>query len=176
MRKLKRAPRAGRAAVIVPNGILSSDGVGARVKEGLLRNFRLHTIVRLPNGVFTPYTPIPSNIMFFDASGPTSDIWYYEHALPDGKKNYTKTTPLQFDEFKPCLEWWNTRQPTSQAWKVSAADVLATGCNLDISNPNAPSELSHRPPEELLDQALAAENEVVRLLGELRVMLEAQHG
>ena len=103
MRKLKRHPtaagRAARAAVVVPNGTLFGDGVCARIKEELLRDFNIHTIVRLPNGVFAPYTPIPTNLLFFDRSHPTTDIWYYEHPTPDGRKNYSKTHPLQFDEF-----------------------------------------------------------------------------
>jgi type I restriction enzyme M protein len=141
-----------------------------------LREFRLHTVVRLPNGVFAPYTPIPSNILFFDRSGPTADIWYYEHPLPDGKKNYTKTSPLQFDEVQPCVQWWTHREPTSQAWKVSVASVLENGCNLDITNPNAPEALSHRPPEVLLEEAVAAGTEALRLLGELRSALGARNG
>ncbi len=176
MRRLRRSSKPGRAAVVVPNGFLSSDGVGARVKEELLREFRLHTLVRLPNGVFTPYTPIPSNILFFDRTGPTTDIWYYEHPLPEGKKNYTKTSPLQFEEFQPCIQWWPKREPTPRAWKVLAAAVLANGCNLDIANPNSPDELSHKPPEVLLDEALAAETEALRLLGELRSVLGARDG
>src|SRR5207253_9852531 len=97
MRKLKRPPNPGRAAVVVPNGTLFGDGICARIKEELLKDFNLHTIVRLPNGVFAPYTNIPTNLLFFDRSGATKDVWYYEHQLPEGKKNYTKTAPIQFD-------------------------------------------------------------------------------
>jgi type I restriction enzyme M protein len=104
MRKLKRQPtlagRPARAAVVVPNGTLFGDGVCARIKEELLKEFNLHTIVRLPTGVFAPYTSIPTNILFFDRSAPTKDVWYYEQPLPEGRKNYTKTQPLQFEEFK----------------------------------------------------------------------------
>src|SRR6266513_3149725 len=78
MRKLRRAPKPGRAAVVVPNGVLFGDGIAARIKEELLREFNLHTIVRLPNGVFEPYTPIATNVLFLDRSGPTKDVWYYE--------------------------------------------------------------------------------------------------
>jgi len=106
MRKLRRQPtpvgRPARAAVVVPNGTLFGDGVCARIKGEMLKEFNLHTIVRLPNGVFAPYTPIPTNLLFFDRSGPTRGIWYYEHPLPEGRKNYTKTAPLQFDEFAAC--------------------------------------------------------------------------
>ena len=95
MRKLRRQPtpagRPARAAVVVPNGTLFGDGVCARIKEELLKEFNLHTIVRLPNGVFAPYTSIPTNLLFFDRSGPTKEVWYYEQPLPEGRKNYTKT-------------------------------------------------------------------------------------
>ena len=128
MRKLRRkgpeSKKGGRAAVIVPNGTLFGDGVSARIKEELLKEFNLHTIVRLPNGVFAPYTGIPTNILFFDHGGPTKEIWYYAQPLPEGRKNYTKTQPMQFDEFKPCLDWWKKREENDQAWKVKAEDVL----------------------------------------------------
>jgi type I restriction enzyme M protein len=98
MRRLHRNPtlvgRPARAAVVVPNGTLFGDGVCARIKEELLKEFHLHTIVRLPNGVFAPYTGIQTNILFFDRSGPTREVWYYEHQLPEGRKNYTKTAPI----------------------------------------------------------------------------------
>ena len=102
MRKLRRqADARPRPAVVVPNGTLFGDGVCARIKEELLKEFNLHTIVRLPNGVFAPYTSIPTNLLFFDRSGPTKEVWYYEHPLPEGRKNYTKTQPIQFEEFAP---------------------------------------------------------------------------
>jgi len=115
MRKLHRnstrAGRSARAAVVVPNGTLFGDGVCARIKEELLKTFNLHSVVRLPNGVFAPYTGISTNILFFDRSGPTRDVWYYEQPLPEGRKNYTKTAPIQFEEFSDCVKWWSRRQP-----------------------------------------------------------------
>jgi type I restriction enzyme M protein len=120
MRRLRRTPSkfgSARAAVVVPNGTLFGDGICARIKEELLKDFNLHTIVRLPNGVFAPYTSIPTNLLFFDRSGPTKEVWYYEHPLPEGRKNYTKTQPLQFEEFKPCLDWWSKREENARVWK-----------------------------------------------------------
>lgn len=121
MRRLHRAPKPGRAAVIVPNGILFGDGVCARVKEDLIKNYNLHTIVRLPQGVFEPYTPIPTNIIFFDRTKPTDTIWYYEVPLPEGRKKYTKTQPMQFEEFAELLKWFNfsKRREDEKAWKLS---------------------------------------------------------
>ena len=146
MRKLRGRGTAretgGRAAVVVPNGTLFGDGVCARIKEELLKDFNLHTIVRLPNGVFAPYTSIPTNLLFFDRSGPTKDIWYYEQPLPEGRKNYTKTQPMQFEEFAPCLAWWKKREENDQAWKVMAHNVLKydengqlLSVNLNLKNP-----------------------------------------
>src|SRR5438874_7063557 len=118
MRKIRRAPKGGRAAVVVPNGTLFGDGVCARIKEELLKEFNLHTIVRLPNGVFAPYTPIRTNILFLDRFGPTKKVWYYEQPLPEGRKNYTKTAPAQFEEFAPLISWWNKREEGERAWKI----------------------------------------------------------
>src|SRR5438034_1326537 len=127
MRKLRRpvsGSKGGRCGMVVPNGVLFGDGVCARIKEELLKEFNLHTIVRLPNGVFSPYTSIPTNLLFFDRTGPTKDIWYYEQPMPEGRKNYTKTQPMQFEDFSDCLEWWKKRKENGRAWKVAAKDVL----------------------------------------------------
>jgi type I restriction-modification system DNA methylase subunit len=107
--------------VVVPNGTLFGDGVCAVIKEEMLKEFKLHTIVRLPQGVFAPYTDIPANLLFFERGGPTDTIWYYELPLPEGRKKYSKTAPLQFDEFAPALAWWNAREEGPQAWKVDFA-------------------------------------------------------
>lgn len=168
MRKLKRSPTPGRAAVVVPNGTLFGDGVCARIKEELLREFNLHTIVRLPNGVFAPYTGIPTNILFFDRAGPTRAVWYYEVPLPEGKKSYSKTTPLQFDELAPCIAWWNTRAETGNAWRVEALALLANSCNLDVKNPNSRRSLEHEPPESLLEAAVTKQKRVLELVEEVR--------
>jgi type I restriction enzyme M protein len=124
MRKLRRHPKPGRAAVVVPNGTLFGDGICARIKEELTQQFNLHTIVRLPNGVFAPYTSIPTNVLFFDRSGPTRDLWYYELPPPEGRKQYTKTQPIAFDDFAPCLAWWNDRTENEHAWKVDFPALL----------------------------------------------------
>lgn len=175
MRKLKRQPthagRPARAAVVVPNGTLFSDGVCARIKEELIKDFNLHTIVRLPNGVFSPYTPIPTNILFFDRSGPTKDIWYYEQPLPEGRKNYTKTQPMQFDEFKGCMAWWAKREENDQAWKVSAKDLLDANCNLDRKNPRAKVDFEHLPPDQLADDILKKELRIAELMREIKAAL-----
>lgn len=171
MRKLRRLPKPGRAAVVVPNGTLFGDGVCARIKEELLKDFNLHTIVRLPNGVFSPYTNIPTNILFFDRSGPTKDVWYYEQPLPEGRKNYTKTQPIQLGEFAPCIAWWKKRKENSHAWKAPAKELLANNCNLDRKNPNAAEALEHLPPEKLADSILKKEQRIATILGEIKSLL-----
>jgi len=171
MRKLRRQPQPGRAAVVVPNGTLSGDGVCARIKEDLIREFNLHTVVRLPNGVFSPYTPIPTNVLFFERSAPTQDVWYYEHLLPEGRKNYTKTQPLQFEEFGDCIAWWNSREENDRAWKVNAADLLAAGCNLDRKNPRGKQDFEHLPPKQLVEDLLSKEQRIAAIVGSIRDLL-----
>jgi type I restriction enzyme M protein len=167
MRKLRRAPKPGRAAVVVPNGVLFADGIAARIKDELLQDFNLHTIVRLPNGVFAPYTGIPTNILFFDRSCATKEIWYYQQPTPKGRRTYTKTAPLQFDEFRECLDWWGSREEGENAWRVSASDVRANTCNLDIANPNTLRTLEHLPVKELITRARESQVRVEHLLKEI---------
>ncbi|MGI8688608.1 MAG: type I restriction-modification system subunit M [Thermomicrobiales bacterium] len=170
MRKLRVHPP-GRAAVVVPNGILFGDGICARIKRDLLTHFNLHTIVRLPNGVFAPYTSIPTNLLFFDRSGPTEHVWYYEQPLPEGKKNYTKTAPIAYEEFADCLAWWPDRAENERAWRVPAADILANGCNLDSKNPRARQDFAHLPPAQLADDILAKEQRIAALMAEIKQAL-----
>jgi type I restriction enzyme M protein len=174
MRKLRRQTGKARAAVVVPNGTLFGDGVCARIKEELLKEFNLHTIVRLPNGVFAPYTGIPTNLLFFDRSGPTREVWYYEQPLPEGRKNYTKTAPIQFEEFAPLVSWWNKRTETDNAWKVPAAELLANGCNLDRKNPRAKEDITHLPPVQLAADILKKEQRIAEIMGNIQKLLAKQ--
>lgn len=175
MRKLRRpvgGNKPGRCGIVLPNGTLFGDGVCARVKEELLREFNLHTIVRLPNGVFSPYTGIPTNLLFFDRSGPTKEIWYYEQPLPDGRKNYTKTKPIQFEEFGDCINWWNKRKENNQAWKAKVKDVIANNYNLDIKNPKAKEDFEHMPPERLVEDIVKKEQRILEIMAEITQVLE----
>lgn len=179
MRKLKRpghgSDNGGRAAVVVPNGTLFSDGVCARIKEDLLKNFDLHTIIRLPEGVFAPYTDIPANLMFFDRSGPTEDIWFYEISTPEGRRKYTKTNPLDYSAFSECINWWNKRQENEHAWKINSSDILVfdelgklATVNLDIRNPRSLEALEHEDPKLLLEKIQDKENSIISILNELK--------
>ena len=177
MRKLRRQPKPGRAAVVVPNGVLFADGVAARIKEDLLQEFNLHTVVRLPNGVFAPYTGIPTNLLFFDRSGPTKDVWFYEQPLPEGRKSYSKTQPLQFEEFAECQRWWTRREENERAWKVVATDLLEyrdgslVAVNLDRKNPRAKDDIAHLPPDQIAASILEKEGRIAEIMGNIRGLL-----
>jgi type I restriction enzyme M protein len=153
----------GRCAIVLPDGTLFGEGVKTRIKEKLLDTCNLHTIVRLPNGAFNPYTGIKTNLLFFTRGERTKEIWYYEHPYPPGYKSYSKTKPMRIEEFEPEKGWWNNRVENEFAWKVSVEEIKATNYNLDIKNPNKPCE-DHGDPGELLAeyQKLAAEIETVR--------------
>ena len=158
----------GRCGIVVPNGVLFGDGVGARIKQQLLADCDLHTVVRLPDGVFEPYTAIPSNLLFFDKTGRTKAVWFYEIAPPEGRKKYSKTKPMRFEEFAACQAWWDEREENERAWRVPIADLEASGFNLDLRNPNRPDDLAHQPPGELLEELIGTEREMLGMLEELR--------
>jgi type I restriction enzyme M protein len=168
MRSLKHG---GRCGVVVPNGFLFGDGVSARIKEQLLRNFDLHTIVRLREGVFAPYTGIPTNLLFFARTQPTTDIWFYEVPARDGGR-YSKSKPMQFEEFRSCIDWWDERIENEFAWKVSAETVLENGCNLDIRNPNRLEDIEHRLPDVIAKDILEKETRIFEIIKEINLLLE----
>jgi type I restriction enzyme M protein len=120
---------------------------------------------------FPPYTGIPINVLFFDRSGPTKDIWYYEHPLPEGRKNYTKTQPLRFEEFQPCIAWWKKRKEGDRAWKVGAEELLAANCNLDRKNPNSKNDITHLPPEQLVASILEKEQRIAEIMKRIQGLL-----
>lgn len=177
MRKLKRQSK-GRAAVVVPHGVLFGDGVAARIKADLLEKFNLHTVVRLPEGVFAPYTDIASNLLFFDTTGPTGDIYYWEQPAPEGRKKYSKTAPLQTADLADLTAWWGERGEDARAWVVNGpalidrddAGAIRT-VNLDQKNPNAKAADDHRAPAEIVAAALAKEREVLAILEELHALV-----
>jgi len=170
---IRRLKDGGRCGIVVPNGILFGDGVGARIKEQLLTECNLHTVVRLPDGVFEPYTAIPSNLLFFDKTGRTKEVWFYEIAPPEGRKKYSKTKPMRFEEFADCRTWWNDRTENERAWRVPIADVEEKGWNLDLRNPHGPEDLAHRPPGELLDELVQIEHEILAVLEDLQGQLRS---
>ncbi len=162
----------GRAALVLPDGTLFGEGIKTRLKERLLEVCNLHTIVRLPKGVFSPYTSIKTNLLFFTKGEPTRDIWYYEHPYPDGAKSYSKTKPMRIEEFESEKKWWRKRKENDSAWKVSLEEIKARGYNLDIKNPRAVED-GPGDADALLTQYRAEAAEAARVRDMLRDELRA---
>jgi type I restriction enzyme M protein len=167
----------GRAAVVLPDGTLFGEGVKTKIKKMLTEECNLHTIIRLPNGVFAPYTSIKTNILFFTKGTPTKNVWFYEHPYPEGVKNYNKTKPMKFEEFKTENEWWGkeqggfaSRTESEQAWQVSIDDIIARNFNLDIKNPHV-GELINHDPQELLGQYASQQQDIQQLRNQLKNIL-----
>jgi type I restriction enzyme M protein len=166
----------GRAAVVLPDGSLFGEGVKTRLKEQLMEECNLHTIVRLPNSVFKPYASIGTNLLFFEKGKPTKETWFYEHRVPEGQKAYAMTKPIRLEHLAPCVEWWGgatreRRVETEVAWKVTIDDVRDRGYNLDIKNPHVVVE-EHEDPEELLRRLDDAEAETGALGEQLKSILQ----
>jgi len=134
-----RLKKNGRAAVVLPDGFLfGTDKAKTNLKTKLIKEFNLHTIIRLPGSVFSPYTSISTNLLFFDNNGPTKDTWFYRLDMPDGYKHFSKTKPMKIEHFKPVIEWWTNRKedetedfPISR--KYSANQLINEfKCNLDL--------------------------------------------
>jgi type I restriction enzyme M protein len=160
----------GRAAIVLPDGTLFGEGIKTRIKKRLVDECNLHTIVRLPNGVFAPYTSIKTNILFFVKGEPTREIWYYEHPYPEGYKSYSKTKPMLLEEFEPERAWWENRAESEQAWCVPIEDIVASGYNFDIKNPNT-IVADHEDPDELLTQYVEVVTAVAAAQNALRAGL-----
>jgi type I restriction enzyme M protein len=140
----------GRAAIVLPDGVLFGEGVKTTIKEKLLEEFNLHTIVRLPKGVFSPYTDINTNLLFIENGKSTQQIWYFEHPLPKGYKNYTKTRPIRIEEFELEKRWWNNREENEYSWKISIEEIKNRNYNLDFKNPNNTVEEVILSSEEII--------------------------
>jgi type I restriction enzyme M protein len=165
----------GRAAVVLPDGTLFGEGIKTRIKKALLETCNLHTIVRLPKSVFAPYTSIATNVLFLTKGEPTKHIWYYEHPLPATYKAYNKSKPMRIAEFDVEKAWWEKRKETEQAWKVSIKEIVERNYNLDIKNPNAPTE-SHDDPDELLAAYAEAVKNAAEIQNRLKASLEQSLG
>jgi type I restriction enzyme M protein len=175
MRKLRRSSVGGRAAVIVPDGVLFDDGVARRIREELLRNFNLHTVVRLPEGVFAPYAKtIKTNILFFDRSAPTSTTWFFEHKIPEDRKTYSKTRPIERQHFDACARWWDDRKPSEQAWLVTIDELASRQYNLDVKNPAGFEELAHQAPSIVVSRLSDKIAKAQQVLSALEAQLQTQ--
>ena len=162
----------GRCGMVLPDGTLFGEGVKTRIKEKLLQECNLHTIVRLPNGVFNPYTGIKTNLLFFTKGEPTEEIWYFEHPYPEGYKSYTKTKPIRIKEFDREKAWWDNREENDYAWRVSIDEIITSNYNLDLNNPNAPNA-DHGDPDKLLKKYNEIFDEIARIRDVLKKELVA---
>jgi type I restriction enzyme M protein len=157
----------GRAGIVLPDGSLTGDGVKQRIRQKLLEDCNLHTIIRLPNSVFQPYATVATNLLFFDKGKPTKDIWYYEHRMPEDYKAYSKTRPIQVKEFEPIKQWWGKRKESEICWKVNVKTIIDNGYNLDIKNPTKPEEEKEYGSSELitmLEKSLIKNNQLLNHL------------
>ncbi|QPJ64827.1 MAG: N-6 DNA methylase [Candidatus Nitrohelix vancouverensis] len=174
---VKLLKKEGRAAIVLPDGFLFGEGMKTRLKEALLKECNLHTLVRLPNGVFNPYTGIKTNILFFTKGQPTEQVWFYEHPYPEGVTSYNKTRPMRFEEFQTEIDWWgkeedgfSARVENEQAWKVSLEEIIERNYNLDIKNPHIGEQVQHNP-EKLLTAYQSQQKTIQNLRDQLKDIL-----
>jgi type I restriction enzyme M protein len=158
----------GRAGIVLPDGSLTGDGIKQRVRQKLLEDCNLHTIIRLPNSVFQPYATVATNLLFFTKGTPTKEVWYYEHRLPEGQKAYNKTKPIQAKEFNPIKNWWNNRIESDIAWKVDIQTIIDRNYDLDIKNPIKQEETHEYNSMELMELLHTSFDKSNMLLNQLK--------
>ena len=161
----------GRAGIVLPDGSLTGEGVKQRVREKLLTECNLHTVIRLPNSVFQPYATVATNLLFFEKGKSTKEVWYYEHRLPEGQKSYSKTKPIKLEEFNPIKKWWNKREENEVAWKVDINTIIERGFDLDIKNPNKQEEVQDYTSAELIQMLEKSMQKGTELLNQLKAEL-----
>lgn len=154
----------GRAAIVLPDGSITGEGVKARIREKLLTDCNLHTIIRLPQSTFFPAT-VGTNLLFFQKGSPTKEIWYYRHELPAGQKSYSKKKVIQFEEFQPIIDWWNDRKESEVSWKVNLKDL--NNLDLDVKNPNKVEEVIEYNRAEIIEKMTKSQDRINQLLKEL---------
>ena len=170
----------GRAGIVLPDGSLTGDGVKQRVREKLLKDCRLHTIIRLPNSVFQPYATVATNLLFFDkvhhnnetSEFATKEVWYYEHRLPEGQKSYSKTKPIKESEFDPIKNWWNDRKQSEISWKVSIDTLRDRNFDLDIKNPHKVEHVQEFSSKELIGQLSTSLGKTNDLFKQIKNLIE----
>lgn len=157
----------GRAGIVLPDGSLTGEGIKQRVRQKLLEECNLHTIIRLPNSVFQPYATVATNLLFFEKGKKTKEVWYYELKLPVGQKAYNKTKPIRLEEFAPIKDWWNNRHENNVSWKVGIKTIIERGYDLDIKNPSK-KEVAHEYTSAelimLLEQSLVKSSDLLHQL------------
>lgn len=169
---MARLKDGGHCALILPNGPLFQKGIAAKIRKKLLEESNLHTIIRLPESIFAPYTNIPTNILFFDKSGPTKEIWYYKMKIREGLKAHNKTTPITFEDFSEVMNWWKNRKENANAWMVSVDKI--EDYDLSIENPSDMKDVIHLPPDQFIDKIIGDEERTMVLLHELRDLIQKE--
>jgi type I restriction enzyme M protein len=161
----------GRAGIVLPDGVLFGEGVATAVKKKLLSECNLHTIVRLPQGVFSPYAGVNTNLLFFEKGNPTKEIWYYQLPLPEGMKQYTKNRGIRPEEFEAVKRWWKNRKVNENAWKISIKEIEARNFNLDFKNPSKNGAVEHEDPKKVVEGILEREKEIEKIMLEIKSVL-----
>lgn len=167
----------GRAGIVLPDGSLTGEGIKQRVREKLLKDCNLHTIIRLPNSVFQPYATVATNLLFFDKvksansesdDYATKEVWYYQHRMLEGVKAYSKTRPIKIDEFDPIKKWWNNREESEICWKVPIETIIEKGFDLDFKNPTKQEEAHEYSSTELMQMLENSFSKSNSLLNQLK--------
>ncbi len=164
----------GRAGIVLPDGSLTGEGVKQRIRQKLLEDCNLHTIIRLPNSVFKPYATVATNLLFFEKGKSTKDVWYYQHKYHEGVKSYSKTNPLKLEELEPIKKWWEKRVENEVAWKVSIDTIIERGYDLDIKNPNAVQKENEETSNEILARIDTEQNKIHEIVGKLKSLLATE--
>ncbi len=172
MRKLNKG---GRCGIVLPEGVLFRSGVYKRVKMELLNNFNVHTIISLPSGTFAYIAPKgglgpKANLVFFDKTGPTEEIWYYEL-----QGEYTKANPIRDEDLADCFEKWKNREVSENSWVVSYEEIRKKNYDLSAKNPNKKEEISFPEPNEILKSVLEKEKMIIKLIEQLRAVIGDAH-
>lgn len=162
----------GRAGIVLPDGSLTGEGVKQRVRQKLLEDCNVHTIVRLPQSVFAPYATVNTNLIFFEKGKQTKEIWYYEHTLPEGQKAYSKTKPIRLEEFNDIKEWWNNRTVSEKAWKVSINTIIERNYDLDIKNPNKVVEEVTYDRKAIISKIEKNQVKITEILNDLKALAQ----
>ena len=161
----------GRAGIVLPDGSLMGNGVKAKIRQKLLTDCNVHTIIRLPSSVFQPYAGVATNIIFFEKGSPTKEIWYYEHLLPEGYKSYSKTKPINYKEFDVEKKWWSRRKEGLNSWKVGIDEIKKRGWDIDIKNPSKKESSVTINSSEIIEKLETSLNKSSKIVNELKKLL-----